>query len=245
MKKFLILIIFFFFSMINVNAASICSLTEQANIRKQADNVKITSEIVEDTIIDDNEEWPIELFQITILNLPEELYVKITNNVNEEEKFLSNEDSVDGVISFKWDYMVESTRFKVEIYTSDKTGCPHEVYKSSYIDMPRYNGYSEMNICRENSDLSLCQKYVTWEKLTEEEFLNKLNKELEAKEKSENKESTIEKTEYKNPAITFINNYRWIFISTGKIIILAITSFVIIKKIKRRRKIINNRKDVL
>lgn len=241
MRKYFTFLIMFIFCLTNVKAASVCDLTDQAKLREKANNVKVSSEVVENTIIENSNEWPVEMFQINILNITPELYVKVTNNIDESVKTLTYNDAKDGVISFDWEDMFEITKFKIEIYSSDKTSCPNELYKTTYINIPRFNEYSEMEMCKENSDLSLCQKYVTWEELSENEFFNKLDKEIKKKEQQNNlEEETPEKPVSKNPVLTFLNNYKWIIIGGAVILVGTYVGYVIIKKRKKHKDAINN-----
>ena len=197
-----------------VNAASICSLTEQSELREKANNVKINSEIVEDTIEDTINDYSmtvkVEKFEITVLNLDDDLYLKVFDDTTKEEKKLTNSSSDDNVITFSLETSTDIEHLKFYIYSSLMTSCPDELYKTISVTIPRYNSYYDMGVCEEHRDLELCEKYVTWEFMNEEEFYTKLNKEIaKEEEKEEAKKEDEDKTTsvVKDPVVTFLKTY--------------------------------------
>ena len=224
MRKYFIFVIMFLLCITRVNAASICSLTEQSELREKANNVKINSEIVKTNFTDMGETFEGESFKITILNLSDELYLKVVDEATNTEKDLTNAESKDNEISFIMDTSTEVVRLKFYVYSSLLTSCPNEVYKTQTITIPRYNSYYDMGVCEEHRDLELCEKYVTWKFINEEEFYTKLNKEIaKEEEKEETKQEDEDKTTIvvKDPVVTFLNTYKWYFIGAVSIIVLV------------------------
>lgn len=176
MKKIIFLpLILFLFSM-NVNAASMCSYKEQTELNSKSSNIKVSYEVVEDTIAFEDWSTKTEYLKINIYNVTSEFYVKVRNSYNDTEVIYSNTDAKDGIISFIWKNIDEVINFTTEVYTSNNTSCPDEKYKTIYLTTPRYNEYSTMAICSENSDSELCKKYVFFEKLERAEFYTKIEK---------------------------------------------------------------------
>ena len=71
--------------------------------------------------------------KISIINLTEKFYLKITNDYNDEVWNYSYKDSQDGRINIEWDDLSEVTTFTIKIYSSEQTGCKGESYKTLYL----------------------------------------------------------------------------------------------------------------
>ena len=150
----LLLVMMIFF---NVSAKSSCSYKEQTDLNSKAANVKASYEIA--TITKKYEDMDInsEVLKVTILNVTEDLYVKVRDDYKNEEKFFHNSDSDKGVVTFIWEAVDKVTNFTIEVYSSDKTNCPGEKYKTIYLTLPRYNDFYNRIICQENPDFYVCK----------------------------------------------------------------------------------------
>lgn len=225
----------FLFATTYVNASSKCSVDEIVELNHEVVNIKATYEEIEEEITD-LDEYPlpdavlgtpeedeyvgyINYFKINLTNLGEKFYAVITNDYNREKITLKYKDIVDGVASFKWEHLDKVVNFTIKIYTSTKTGCEGELYRTMYLKTPRYNGYSEYGYCNNAKDYYLCQKYVTFDNISMGEFVQTLDKYYE-----KNKEAEPEKS--------FFEKYKIAFIVGGVLVVAlgATGAFVIIKK---------------
>lgn len=233
MKKILIIFGVIFSFCMNVNAASICSYQEQNEINQKAANVRVSYEIAEEKVTFVEGEGVIEVFKINILNISDDFYVIIKNDINNEEKRFDASDSVDGIISFTWDYADTVTNFIIEVYTTNKTSCPGELYKTVYLTTPRYNEYYNTAICQELIDFYLCQKFVTIAEFSEDKFFDQVEsyQNGNVNDEGENIENN-KSTPLSDIIFNFINEYKLVIIG---VIVIAIGGIVVIKVIKGKK----------
>lgn len=167
MKKIL-LACFLLFLSFNVNA-EVCSYTEKANYSKLASNVKVTYEEYEEDVDPDSytpgdssgDVIPKALyFKIKILNVTDDLYVKLENSVNKETKYITYKDTDEGTYTLDWIDLDNVATLTYTIYASEKTICSGEKLKTGTLTLPRYNQYHDMLVCEDIKDFYLCEKYV-------------------------------------------------------------------------------------
>ena len=233
MKKILAILFIVFLYNSNVYAASICDYKEQTAINQKASNIKVSYEVVTETIKFEDMDSTMEVFDISIFNITEDFYVIVKNNVTEEEKYFSSSDAKDGVVHFKWTYADNVTNFTIQVFTTDKTSCPDEKYKTIYLTTPRYNTYYNVGTCQDNPDFYLCQKFVTFSEIDEEKFFQQL-------ESYKNGEINDSGEEPKNPSndnitdiiFNFLNEYKW-YILGSIVIIVGVT--IVIQRIRTKK----------
>ncbi len=237
MKKILSFLVVMFLFNINVSAASLCDYTEQSELNSKAANVKVSYDIVDSKVTFEDGNADIRIFRIQILNVTEDFYVVVKNDINKEEKTYYSTDAVDGVISFDWDYAETVTNFTIQVYTTNKTNCADEKYKTFYLTTPRYNEYSNIETCQELTDFYLCQEFVTFADISRDKFISQ----LESYRNGEVNNKGEEQEENENPTITdkifeFIDDNKWYIIGGLSVIIIA--SFVIHRvKTKKQREL--------
>lgn len=237
MKKILSILVVMFLFNINVSAASLCDYTEQSELNSKAANVKVSYDIVDNTLTFEDGVSLNKIFRIQILNVTEDFYVIVKNDINKEEKTYYSTDAVDGVISFDWDYAETVTNFTIQVYTTNKTNCADEKYKTFYLTTPRYNNYYNIETCQELTDFYLCQEFVTFAEVSRDKFISQ----LESYRNGEVNNKGEEQEENENPTITdkifeFIDNNKWYII--GGLSGIIIVSFVIHRvKTKKQREL--------
>ena len=228
-------------SVIIARAASICPVDEQASLNKIAAAVKAVYE--EKEIIDTSDiPAPSEnqgeqkeyvpkktVFKVVFTNIDEKVYVKVTNNRNDDIKVITSADLKDGTYSFDWDGLDDVTQFTYEVYTTNKTSCPGEKYYTGYLVTPMFNDFYNMGICEGITDLYACQKYVT----TKMDYEDQYNKIVEYKEKMAKKEEQKNKKWYTKIG-DFVKNHKVALIATGSIIVIAGVATVVVRN-KRKR----------
>jgi len=240
MKKFLLAFFVLFTININVHAASLCSYEEQTNLNSKAANVKVSYEVVEETVEFEDMDVISKVFDISIFNITEEFYVVVKNNINDQEKTYRYSDTNNGIVKFRWKDLEDVTNFTFQIFTTEKTNCPDEKFKTLYLTAPRYNPYSRYSICSQLEDFYLCEEFVTFSKIDEDEFINKVEKYQKEELKTNNNEKVEENKENEKPTkmtdeiFNFFDNYKW-YIVGGLIIVLVVLIIINRKKLKKQR----------
>ena len=243
-KLFLVLFVVFFSSFIDVNAASKCDYNKQAELNNLAANIKISYEEAEAKVSEENllpndsgevGDATYEYFKITIYNMAEDFYLKITNDYNSEVKYLNYQNTESGVATFDWNNLDKITNFKIEVYSSNATGCPNEEYRIIYLTTPRLNDYSGLSKCYGNEDFYLCQKYTLEEEISLEEFDKALDQYQSKKEVIEEKKENQDNGLF-DKINDFIENNKAIVIVISTIIVIAgvVTTVIVIKKRRSR-----------
>lgn len=237
MKKIITFFLVMFLFTINVNAASLCSYEEQNELNSKAANIRVSYESVTEEIQFEDMPSTKDVFYITILNVTEEFYILLKNDINNEEVILTVDDISDGAITYKWDYAETVTNFTIQVYTTNKTNCAEERYKTIYLTTPRYNEFYNYEICQELPDFYLCQKYVTFAPISRSEFATKINNyqngniDDDGEIKEEEKDETII-----DKAFNFVDEYKWYILGAISIItIIGITIYRI--KTKKQREL--------
>ena len=235
------LLCIFGLSIINVNAESLCSYSEQAALNSEVANIKAKYE--EKTgILDEDEilceegmscETEYNYFTISVLNLSSNFYIAVTNENNDDRLVLNYNDVKDGLATFNFKGIMYTNTFTFDVYSSDETSCPNEKYRTFTLKTPRKNIYYYYAQCDEHPDIAICQKYVEFEDTGFYDFMDKIEKyEVEQKEnneKSNNKITFIQRT------IDFVkeNKVPVIIVSIILIIGVGTTTFVVIKRRKK------------
>ena len=240
MKKIIIFIGLFFAFLINVDAAVSCPYSEQSNLNHLVSNMKVVNELGSELY-----EYPDmtdyrEFFNISVLNISKEFYVVITNNVNDEKVTLTYEDSKDDILTYKWYETDYKTTFNVKVYTSKETSCPDEVIKTFVTSTPRYNIYSLYSVCNEISEFAYCQKYVTFDEITEKEFLEKVDRYKQGTIDKDGNATDDNNKKTDNGFIKFIKTYKWYIM--GVIVVSGTVIGIVFYKVYKRNK---KRKEML
>ncbi len=237
MKKLFLGLSIFFLFLINANAASLCSYKDQITLNQKAANIKRGYDIITEIYEDEDGEVDVDTFRISIYNLTEEFYAVITNTKNRDEKRINYSDVVDGVASFDWDDVGDLTTFDIKIYTSSKSPCPDELYKTLLLTTPRYNPYSETNACYSAPEFSLCQRYVTFSQMSQDEFLDRVEGYIEGTVDEDDQNIPKDDQNFFTKLIKFISKYKWVFI-IGTVVVIGVSGgYVVIKKNRKQRKL--------
>ena len=242
MKKILALIVVSFLFVTNVNAASKCSYAEQTELNGKAGNVKVSYAIKEVDVkgnyinMDTGETYDTskaEVFEITILNLSEDLYVVVTNDIDESVRTIRYGNTSNGMATFIWNNNDNITNFTFNIYSSDKTNCKDEVYKTLYLTTPRYNNLYGYQVCQGLEDFYLCQKYVNFNKVSEGDFYKKISQ-YNNKEIDDNGEQIVPEKTVFDKIINFIKQNKW-FIVSGIVLVAGAVVAINYSKGKKQR----------
>lgn len=243
-KRFLLLVSLFAFAIFTskVNASK-CDSEQLVKINQDAAGVKVSYDVESEEVTDPNvvgysdtgATYPVlrSRFKVKIVNVTDNLYIKVTNAVDGSVKTFTSKDAVDGVISFTWNKLNKVTDLKVEVYTSQATECPNENISTNHVLLPMYNNYSSYKVCENHPDEKICQEYVT-EEVTDTDYKRLADK----YEKEDAKEAEKEIKEKNKKTFTkFIEKNKKGIIIGGSIIVVlgVVTTAVVIIKRKRSR----------
>ena len=233
LKKFLGLVLLSMMFVPNVKAAE-CSYSEQAELNRKAGNVKINYEVITEKEEFDDMTVDIEKFKITILNVTEELYVAVSNDRGLAEKVYYSSDAKDGEISFVWEDTSEIANFTVDVYASGQTNCGSKKLTTIHKKTPRYNEYYDREICNDNENFYLCQKYVTFSEINNNTFLDKMESYISGEINEEGKPTP--ELSFMDKVINFLDDYKW-FILGAVIIGGGAGGYIYYRKSKKQREL--------
>ncbi|MBO7079001.1 MAG: hypothetical protein J6W64_04225, partial [Bacilli bacterium] len=165
---------------------------------------------------------------VKITNVTDNLYIKVTNPIDNSVKVLSSGDANNGVISFPWYDLDNVNNLSIKVYTSTKTSCPNQEVLTTSKTLPMYNYYSTTPYCEKHPNEKICKKYVESE-VTSDQFYKVVDK---------NNKDAVDKandTGVISNVTNFVSKNKKGFIIGGSIIIVmgVVTTAVVI--IKRRR----------
>ncbi len=251
MKKiiavFLMLVVML--SWTSVDAASLCSYERQVELKKIASAVKLTYEEAQeeadpdtygppDNYKGDPEDYVLynSYFKIKVLNLTEDIYIKIENSVNDDVKYIRYEDTDEGTFTLNWKDISKVTTFTYTIYSSDKTLCANEEYRKGIITLPKYNDKHQNVQCLEVPDFYLCQKYISVE-VSNEQFYKQIESYKQSKNGADGNKND-EDIKNENLMANFIKkNKTALIIGLSVLIVGGGVAIVVVTK-KRRSRVI-------
>lgn len=160
--KKLLLILFYFSSLIlspiRVNARE-CSIQEITRLKKWANNIDIRYSYIEEGIEFYNESDEIEIagnmFNVTISNLIPDLIVMDETFIN---KFFYNDEVSDSSTMTHTGYP-GGERYTFSFYGNMLGPCNHKLITKKVITIPKYNFYSESDLCVGIEEFELCNKW--------------------------------------------------------------------------------------
>lgn len=234
-KKIFVLLVVL---LITKNVHAVCDYETQAKLNSEAATIKAIYEEIQkemdrnlyvcgDGVEECTEYYPV--FKISILNLSENFYVKVTSD-NKFNKTFYYKDAQDGIISFELSDLSKVNTFTFKVYNTSKSGCTQKLNRTFYLTTPRLNDYYNVKLCDKIPDYYMCQKFVTFEDTGYTDFLVSVNKyyEKQEEEKEETNKTFFEKI------FEFIKENKNIFIIAGCVVVIGSATTVII--IKKRRK---------
>lgn len=223
-----------------VNAASGCSYKEQAELNDIVSNIKASYEATKEkteTYPDpDDIEATIDVYEprveIKILNLTDDVYIKVINGNSKEENLYYNKDAKDGVITIKQNDLSTLNTYTIEVY-SDKYACRGELFRKIEVTTPIYNSYSELEACNKNPDFYYCQEFITSKNISYDEFYKNLAKYENNEKPEEIKEE--EKSFFEKIKEFYQNNKIVINVVLTIVIVGGVATTVILVKKRRSR----------
>lgn len=235
MKKILVFLILMLTFNTSVSAASMCSSEEKVSLNRKVANIKAKYEVAEETIPTVDYPMIVQYINVSLTNITEEFYINVKSDDGNFNQNYFYDALNSGIINIRWDNLDEVVTFTIDVYTSNKTGCPNEKLKTLYLTIPRYNKLSENNQCVEYNDFYLCGEFVNFGEVSQETF----DKEIEQYIKKINNEPVKEEndgSEEDNKFIKFVNAYKFYII--GSVVLIAgIGVIITITKKKKYREL--------
>lgn len=231
-----------------VKAASSCSYSEQAELNEIVSHVNANYEVVEvsmgeyydvdhfgDEGYETVKEHFVKGFNIHILNITEDIYVKVSNNVNAEVKTYHYKDTQDGIATFQTLDNERLVTYTIEVY-SNKYSCAGEMYRKFTLTTPLYNNYAERPQCEGNEEFYYCQEFINSENITFNEFIDKFSEFYAQKQEEEEKRLEEENKSFLDKMKDFYNHNKIVIYSIGGVIVVmgVATAVVLIKKRRSR-----------
>ena len=141
------------------------------------------------------------VFNVQFSNITEDIYIRITNdNLFTEKKIvqIKAKDAEEGKYTYQTEYTDDVVTYTVEIYTSNEH-CQGELFRKFTFETPIYNRLAGMDLCQEFKEFEYCQKFITKDRPSMDQFYEKLYAYIE-KEKIDVSDSMyIATTTKKNP----------------------------------------------
>ena len=240
-----------------------CDGNNTTSVKEAADKVTLTYEEVDDYffgymaeqdedingngVID--EEPVVENFgyalKIKLDHMSDKIFVKITNDLDDNVKLFHNYDAKDGVITWFEDDTTFLRIYNVKIYSANEN-CNDELYREFKVTLPKWNVMSGNYICETTyKDEEICQPF-TFSNKNDRQMQQDFKKFIIEKEKeiftttSNINENTVENKQedegvmkYINIIINFIKSNLVISILAGVALIIVI--LLVIIKLKGRK----------
>ena len=227
-----------FSALITANASA-CSTEQQVELKKVAGSISTTYEEAQELVDPStyysnnevgNEPLYEDYFKVIFSNVDPKVYIEISNDYNDEVKFIRYQDTEEGIYTFDWKNTDKITKFTYEVYSSAETSCPDEKYYTGYLVLPKRNDFYDMAMCEGITDFDSCKKYIMVNMDPDEQerlITEYLNKEIEKQEKRNKKW-------YQK--IGDLVNKNKVIIITGSIIVIAGVATVVVKNKRKRVK---------
>ena len=219
MKK--IILVFFLllsFNCLDVLAIDKCTTEEMNRLKELAKNVQFKTNY-EVKSVDEENKFVNVSYNIEILNFDKNLKIKYIDEFNrfDEAKIITSDVK-------KIDNLLAGDSLNFEIYSRTTNLCTDELLKKTTVKLQKLNSYYYFNQekCDKHPDFKYCEKFLD----VDANDFDAINKEFD---------------EFLNPVSSTINNMKnnhmVLFISLGAgVLVIGIGLFIVIKKIKKKRK---------
>ena len=163
--------------------------------------------------------------QINLMNLSKELYIVVSNDINDDEFIIRYEDTNNGVYDFSHLDLSDVMTYTFRVYATSESVCADEEVGIFYLSLPKYNQFYQSAVCEGLEDTKYCQKYTTIKNLTEGQIYSYIeNGDDVSTDKDKNNDD-------KNIILEFLeNNYIYIIVGVAIIAVAGCASVVIIRK---------------
>ena len=191
MKKINILIVLLLALFINITIVKACDELEKKQISQDASNIKISyvpnSEETKDPDMSRVEEQK-NYLDIKIYNVPSTVYLVLNSGsyATQVDKIQLDYHNIgpDGSITLRMESLTRTANLVLEVYSFTNT-CSGEKIKTITLKVPKFNTYSQLDVCSDIPEFYLCQEYIDFE-IDKSKFYSQVE---EYREKKDNPES--------------------------------------------------------
>lgn len=158
-KIFLVVTMLFIF---NLGAkANTCDSKEVKRLTELANRVKVNYEY-EKTNLPDYNGLKVydEKLNISIYNVVEDIYIIMTNNVNDEEEVILNSDTDEGKYTLVSRDFYNIVEYNINIYAR-KDACKSRKLKTIKFIKPKRNQNFLHEACKGNENIPVCNEFIT------------------------------------------------------------------------------------
>ncbi len=244
MKKFLIVLMtacaLFVTVKVQAEEDGVCASTLLSELRSEAANVKVTyvtgDEVV--TVDEDPEIGAASLKKhyvyLQIFNINDRMAVRVIPQgkgiSGNPQVFGPTHVNQDGIISLKQEALNANVDYQFEIY-SLYGACAGRTLRTTKLTVPKFNIYSELDICSDVPDYYLCTQYTSYS-IDSATVYDRINDYKEQLANGNIDEANKNKTENNvNKVVSSISKYR--FLIVGIIVAIGVVITVIIVKRKK------------
>lgn len=223
-----------------------CKATQLSELRSLAANVKVTyvpKAVVEDLGIPDGEHgstsYTMQYLYIKIYNMSDKLKINVKNSGRGLTELIdttltTEKADAEGVLNLRQAAITENVQYTFTI-TSDYYGCGEETLRKFKLTLPKFNFYSQLDICQDIPEYYLCQQYTTfdvdgatfYDKV--DEYKAKLLTQKEEEKAAENEE--IDNTTPISKAMSAVSKNKYIVV--GVVVVIGVVITVVILKRKK------------
>lgn len=216
-----------------------CSATLLSELRTEAANVKVTY-VTGDEMVDNGYDPEVGITKIKkhyvyikIFNINSKMMVRVTpsgKGVSGTEQMVGiNNVNPDGVITFRQEALDANVTYQFDVI-SVYGGCSGTSLRSMKLTIPKFNIYSELDICSDVPDYYLCLQYTNYniDSATVYDRINDYKATL-AKQNVDEENSKDNNTVKK--AISSISKYKYVIV--GAVVAIGVIITVIIVKRKK------------
>lgn len=198
--KYIVIIIISLFTSFNVYADK-CDSKTKSDLLKEANQIKVDYEEIEKTEeVDDgyNKYTAVDRsLDISLYNLTNNFSLEISNDIDDKVIYVKNDKFKEGKYTFNDKTTYKIIKYKISVYSD--ISCDRYLIKTINYTKPMYNSNYNYKICKDNTGVPYCQKYITNTKYVFDagKGLNKAiedyNKNGEILPNDDNKESFLKK----------------------------------------------------